>query len=134
MSDPDSKAPPDPLAGALLVIADCRAWPQVRARLDEHGLSEVLGPEGLLQVMAAWQGERAHALSDPELAGELAHWAGGGGYREHLAGFNALPPAALLAEAERRGWFVQALPGGRKVVNPPTGKPLVVPEGPAPEA
>ncbi|SDH24754.1 hypothetical protein [Roseospirillum parvum] len=127
----ESETPRDPVAGALLVIGDCRAWPQVRARLDEHGLSEALGPDGLLRVMAAWQAERAGALSDAELTAELRHWAEGGTYQSHLGGFNALSPETLLDEARRRGWFVQSLPGGRGVVTPPTGKPLVLPETPS---
>lgn len=72
------------------------------------------------QARAAWR------LDDARLQAELAHWAEGKGYADHLDGFNALSPRALVDEAERRGWFVRRLGNIKALVNPPDGRPLAI--------
>lgn len=116
------------MTAALALVDEHDTWQALRAALDERGLAARLGSAGIEQVLQAWQGRAAWRLSDGQLAQELAHWAGGGTYATHLSGFNAVAPAALVTEAERRGWFVRRL-GAKALVNPPDGKPLAVPTG-----
>lgn len=114
------------LHAALALVDEHDTWQALRAALEERRLAARLGAAGIEQVLAAWQAKAAWRLSDGQLAQELAHWAGGGTYADHLAGFNAVSPAVLVAEAERRAWFVRRL-GVKALVNPPDGKPLAVP-------
>jgi hypothetical protein len=66
------------------------------------------------------------------LASDLAHWASGGNFKSHLAGYNAPDPASLAAAAAARGWFVRRLGSGRWLVNPPAGPPLTIAAMPDP--
>lgn len=116
------------LTAALALVEEHDTWQALRAALEEGGLAARLGAAGLERVLAAWQGRAAWRLTDAQLAQELAFWADGGTYAGHLSGFNAIAPAALVGEAERRGWFVRRL-GPKALVNPPEGKPLAVPTG-----
>lgn len=113
------------LATALDLVEEHDTWQALRAALEAAGLVPALGPAGLEVVLGKWQERAAWRLDDAVLAAEIAHWAGGGGYGDHLQGFNAIRPAALVAEAERRGWFVRRLASG-VLVNPPGRKPLAL--------
>lgn len=114
------------MESALFLVEEHDTWQALRAALEERGLAARIGAAGLEQVLSAWQARAAWRLTDAQLAQELAHWAGGGTYAAHLQGFNAPAPAVLVAEAERRGWFVRRL-GPKALVNPPDAKPLAVP-------
>lgn len=114
------------LRAALALVDEHDTWQALRAALEERHLAARIGAGGLEQVLAAWQARAAWRLTDGQLAQEVAHWAGGGSYADHLHGFNAVAPTVLVAEAERRGWFVRRL-GPKALINPPDGKPLAVP-------
>lgn len=116
----------DVLGRARALFAQSASWHDLRRRLDEAGLSQRLGAAALDDLLAAWHAQEAGKLTDPALAEELGFWAGGGGYADHLKGYNAIPPAVLVADARRRGWFVKTLDSGGVVVNAPAGRPLVL--------
>lgn len=113
------------LRRALDLVDEHDTWQALRAALETAGLAGPLGATGLERVLAAWQARAAWRLGDEQLTRELAHWAAGGGYHDHLDGFNAVAPAVLVDEAARRGWFVRRLASGA-LVNPPAGKPLAL--------
>lgn len=114
------------LRQALDLVDEHDTWQALRAALRAAGLTARLGPAGLERVLTAWQARAAWRLADSQLVRELEHWASGGGYADHLDGFNAITPGVLVAEAERRGWFVRRLASGGALVSPPEGKPLAI--------
>ena len=93
-------------------------------------LVEELGPEGMQDLLDLWHQRAAGALNDIELRIELGFWAHGGTYAQHLRGYQAIPPAALVAQARARGWFVRVGESGNAVVNPPGARPLALRLGP----
>lgn len=101
-------------------------WHEYRRLLDAEGLVDRLGADGMLQILDLWHCRAAVRLSDIELRIELGFWADGGGYAEHLKGFQAIPPTYLVAQAQVRGWFVRVGGSGNAVVNPPGARPLVI--------
>lgn len=125
MSADDAHSPA--LRDALDLIDEHDTWQALRAALERSGLAAAIGSGGIERVLHAWQARAAWRLDEAHLAAELAHWAEGKGYADHLDGFNAISPRALVDEAERRGWFVRRLGPAKAVVNPPSGRPLAVP-------
>lgn len=113
-------------ARALDLIERAPTWHEYRRCLDAEGLVDRLGADGLLDLLDVWHRRAAQKLSDVELRIELCFWAGGGGYAEHLRGFQAIPPAILVAQAEARSWFVRIGSSGVAVVNPPGTRPLTI--------
>lgn len=116
----------DPMQRARILLAGAPSWHELRRQLDAEGLGHRLGSAALDLLLLEWHRREAASLSPDGLAGELAFWAGGGGFASHLKGYNAVPPAVLIDEARRRGWFVRPLGSGGAVVNAPDGRPLVV--------
>lgn len=114
-------------AEALLERAD--TWPGFQRQLRDIGLSSALSAADMEALRDLWLARRAAGFADARLAAELRHWAQGRGFNTHLEGFHAVPPAALAAEAQRRGWFVRSLPSGH-LVSPPDGSPLHLPLSP----
>lgn len=97
-----------------------------RGRLQQAGIWQVLPADLADRLLDAYRAGKSSRMTDRDLTHDLAHWSAGLGFREHLAGFNAVPPAQLLKEAMERGWFCRRLPGGRAVVSPPSGPPLTL--------
>lgn len=120
----DSQSPA--LCAALDLVDEYDTWQALRAALDRQGLTATIGASGIERVLHAWQARAAWRLDAPQLTAELSHWANGGSYANHLDGFNAISPRALVDEAERRGWFVRRLGTAKAVVNPPNGRPLAI--------
>lgn len=116
---------------AMELIERAPTWHEYRRLLESEGLVDRLGADGMLSVLDRWHGRAAAALSDVELRIELGFWAEGGGYAEHLKGFQAIPPTHLVAQAQARGWFVKVGGSGNAVVNPPGARPLVIRLSPA---
>jgi hypothetical protein len=111
---------------ALQLLAEAPTWHELRRVLDAEGLVDRLGAAGMQALLEEWHRRAAKALNDIELRIELSFWAEGGSYAEHLKGFQAISPDALVAEARARGWFVRVGESGRAIVNPPGARPLVV--------
>lgn len=111
---------------AMELVERAPTWHEYRRLLDLEGLVDRLGADGMLAVLDHWHCRAAAALSDVELRIELGFWAEGGGYAEHLKGFQAIPPTHLVAQAQARGWFVRVGGSGNAVVNPPGARPLVI--------
>ncbi len=111
---------------ALELLDRAPTWHEYRRLLEAEGLVDRLGADGMLQILDQWHCRAASALSDVELRVELGFWAEGGGYAEHLKGFQAIPPTHLVAQAQVRGWFVKVGGSGNAVVNPPGARPLVI--------
>ena len=111
---------------ALDLIERAPTWHEYRRLLDSEGLIDRLGADGMLAILDEWHSRAAVALTDVELRIELGFWAEGGGYAEHLKGFQAIPPTHLVAQAQVRGWFVRVGSSGNAVVNPPGARPLVI--------
>jgi hypothetical protein len=116
----------DPMQRARAMLAEAPSWQELRRRLDAAGLTQRLGGGAVTALLAEWQRHEAAGLADAALTAELRHWAEGGGYAEHMRGYNAVPPTVLVEEARRRGWFVRPLGSGGAVVNAPDGRPLVI--------
>lgn len=114
---------------AVQLLARSPTWHELRRALESEGLVDRLGAAGMQSLLEEWHRRAANALNDIELRIELGFWAEGGGYAEHLKGFQAIPPMALVAAARARGWFVRIGESGRAIVNPPGAKPLVVRTG-----
>lgn len=114
---------------AVQLLARAPTWHELRRALESEGLVDRLGAAGMQFLLEEWHRRAANALNDIELRIELGFWAEGGGYAEHLKGFQAIPPTALVAAARARGWFVRIGESGRAIVNPPGAKPLVVRTG-----
>lgn len=112
------------------LLARAANWHEYRRLLEGEGLLDRLGPEGIQAMLAAWNARAAAALSDAELQVELGFWAEGGSYAAHLRGYQAIPPAELVAQARARGWFVRVGASGTALVNPPEGRPLTLRLGP----
>jgi hypothetical protein len=119
-------APDSFLRAALDLVDEHDTWQALRAALERENLASAIGSSGVERVLQAWQARAAWRLDDALLRAELTHWADGLGYAEHLDGFNAISPRALVDEADRRGWFVRRLGSGKALVNPPDGRPLAV--------
>lgn len=111
---------------ALDLIERSPTWHEYRRILDAEGLVDRLGADGMLDLLDEWNRRAALALSDVELRVELGFWAERGCYAEHLKGFQAIPPAHLVAQAEARGWFVRIGASGNAVVSPPGSRPLAI--------
>lgn len=111
---------------AMELVERAPTWHECRRLLEAEGLVDRLGASGMLDVLDHWHCRAAAALSDVELRIELGFWAEGGGYAEHLKGFQAIPPTHLVAQAQVRGWFVRVGGSGNAVVNPPGARPLVI--------
>jgi hypothetical protein len=132
-SDPDTDTARDPgpdlaaarQAMALLEVAE--TWPALRAALEAADLPRRLGASGMQRLADAWRRRTVGALTDAALILELRFWVEGGDLPHHPEGFRAPLPADLVAEAERRGWFVRPLGRGGWIVNPPDAGPLTVP-------
>lgn len=116
----------DPMQRARRLLADAPSWQELKRQLDTDGIVNRIGAAGVERLLAEWHGNEVAGLDDVALTQELGFWADGGSYDRHLKGYNALPPAVLIDEASRRGWFVRSLGSGGTVVNAPEGKPLVV--------
>lgn len=101
-------------------------WSELRDRWQRIGVWDRLDGGARDRLLAAWRQAAADRLSDRNLAADLAHWAEGGDFKGHLAGYNAPDPASLVRAAAARGWFVRQLGAGRWVVNPPTTRPLTI--------
>lgn len=101
-------------------------WSGLRAQWQREGVWDGLSGADRDRLLTLWQHAAAARLSDRDLAADLAHWASGGDFKGHLAGYNAPHPASLVAAAQARGWFVRQLGPGRWVINPPTGRPLTL--------
>ena len=112
-------------AMALLEVAE--TWPALRAALEAADLPRRLGAAGMQRLAEAWRRRTVAALTDAALVLELRFWVEGGDLPRHPEGFRAPLPADLVAEAERRGWFVRPLGRGGWIVNPPDAGPLTVP-------
>jgi len=111
---------------SLELLGRAPTWHELSRALKSEGLDEHLGPSGMQDLLCEWHKKAAHGLSDIQLAEEIAFWGNGGTYAEHLKGFQAVPPAALVDEAINRGWFVKKTPSGRAIVNPPQGRPVTL--------
>ncbi len=107
------------------LIAASDSWQGLKSKLEALGLTERMGADGMAEVARAWSMMAATALTDPQLISELRHWADGLGYREHLQGFEAIPPEVLAQEARRRGWFVRDMPSAL-LVSPPGVPPVKI--------
>lgn len=118
-------APTSILAEALRLLAGAGTWHELRQSLTERSLDTALSAADMDALLAAWHRRCAAALSDQALTQELRYWHDGGTFADHLEGFQAVPPEALVAEAAHRDWFVRTL-GSGAVVNPPDGKPLMI--------
>lgn len=116
----------DPMRHARALLAEAPSWQELRRRLDAAGLMRRLGSAALSELLGEWQRREAAGLDDAALAADLRFWAEGGDYAGHMRGYNAVPPALLVEEARRRGWFVRPLGSGGAVVNAPGGRPLVI--------
>ncbi|MGE4528118.1 MAG: hypothetical protein AB7D00_07100 [Rhodospirillaceae bacterium] len=114
---------------ALTLLERAPTWHELRRALEAEGLVDRLGGAGMQDLLAEWHARAAAALNDVELRIELGFWAEGGTYAEHLRGFQAIPPAVLVAQARARGWFVKQGASGKAIVNPPGARPLVVQVG-----
>jgi hypothetical protein len=112
---------------ALRLMETAGTWEELRGDLDRLGLINALDADQRQTLATLWDQRGVAALSNQALVEDLAHWASGLGRAEHPLGFKAPPPDTLVAEATRRGWFTKPLPGGKTIVNPPDGKPLIVP-------
>lgn len=117
--------PTPELTEARTLLLGAGTWHEFRRSLEERGLDKALHPDDMLDLMAAWNSRRAGALTDAALTQELEFWAAGGTFDQHLEGWQAVSPAALVAEAEQRRWFTRRMASGA-VVNPPVGKPLMI--------
>ncbi|MBK1666275.1 hypothetical protein CKO38_10795 [Rhodospirillum rubrum] len=115
---------------ALRVMAAAGTWEEMRGDLERLGVLGRLDGAQRLDLARLWERRGVEALDDRRLAEDLRHWAAGLGPTDHPLGFLAPRPAALAAEAARRGWFQRPLPGGRTLINPPDGKPVLLPPGP----
>ncbi len=124
MSDPGSAR-----ARALHLLMASPTWHELRRALEDEGLVDRLGAAGMQSLLEEWHSRAANALNDIELRIELSFWSEGGSYAEHLKGFQAISPGALVAAARARGWFVRVGESGRAIVNPPGARPLVVQTG-----
>ncbi len=95
---------------AVQLLARAPTWHELRRALDSEGLVDRLGAAGMQFLLEEWHRRAANALNDIELRIELGFWAEGGGYAEHLKGFQAIPPGgaggggagARLVRAHRR--------------------------------
>ncbi|WP_413206089.1 hypothetical protein [Rhodospirillum sp. A1_3_36] len=112
---------------ALRLMEAAGTWEELRGDLERLGLISALNADQRRALATLWDQRGVAALSDQALVENLAHWASGLGRAEHPLGFKAPHPDALVAEATHRGWFTKSLPGGKTIVNPPDGKPLIVP-------
>ncbi|EKV32601.1 hypothetical protein C882_2680 [Caenispirillum salinarum AK4] len=121
----DARSPA--MTAALDLVDEHDTWQALRAALEREGLASAIGSAGIEDILRAWQARAAWRMDDAQLKVELSHWADGLGYAEHLDGFNAISPRALVDEAERRGWFVRRLGPAKALVNPPDGRPLAIP-------
>lgn len=117
--------PSSALTEALRLLSGAGTWHELRQSLSERGLDKSLSAPEIEALLDAWHCRSASALDDRSLLNELRFWHDGGTFSSHLQGFQAVPPEALVAEAETRGWFVRIL-GSGAVVNPPEGKPLMI--------
>ena len=115
------------------LMEGAEVWQELKRRLDAAGLTERIGPEGLQVTLSHWHRTEARKLTDTLLTAELRFWANGGRYADHVRGFNAVRPHALIDEATRRRWFVRSMARGGWVVNPPDSQPLFLPAPTAPE-
>ncbi len=111
---------------ALRTLAVAGTWEELRGDLDRAGILSRLTGEERQMLGDAWAAREAGAMDDAALARDLAWWAAGGRPDDHPLGFRAPRPPVLVAEADRRGWFVRRLPGGKALVNPPDSKPLTL--------
>ena len=120
-------SPKDALSLAMHIMEAEKeqSWPGLKAKLEAQDVAEALGAEGLFTLMEAFLARATATLPDKRLAEELSFWADGGTYTTHLQGFQAIPPRALVKEAEKRGWLVKTLPQ-KTLVSPPEGKPLAL--------
>lgn len=108
---------------AMALIGTAESWQDLMRRLERDGFKDDLSPADEAALRALWQEWCAGQLSDTDLVRELRFWAEGGDFRDHLQGFNAVPPHALVAVAKTRGWLVKSLPSA-VLVNPPVGRPI----------
>lgn len=106
-------------------LSGAGTWHELRRSLSEDGLESRLTASDMQTLLGAWHAREAGRLSDAELTIELKFWADGGRYETHLAGYQAVAPAALVGEAEVRGWFVRRV-GFGALVNPPDARPLTL--------
>lgn len=113
------------LQDALKLLSGAGTWHELRHSLQERKLDLALGAEDMQILRDAWHTRRTQAMPDAALIAELAFWADGGGFDSHLEGFQAVPPAALLEEAQNRDWFVRRLPSAA-IVNPPEHRPITL--------
>ncbi|MCF8483500.1 MAG: hypothetical protein K9H25_24005 [Rhodospirillum sp.] len=112
---------------ALRMMDTAGTWEELRGDLDRLGILGVLDADQRRTLAALWEERGVANLGDHALVQDLTHWASGLGRTDHPLGFKAPRPDTLVAEAARRGWFTKPLPGGKTIVNPPEGKPLIVP-------
>lgn len=110
---------------AECLLAGAGTWHEFKTSLLERRLDLELSPADMDELRDQWQARHAAQLSDILLTQELEFWSKGGSFDQHLDGYQAINPGALLTEAERRGWFVRRLSSGA-VVNAPDGKPLML--------
>ena len=108
--------------GQLSELLDsARTWPEAKGKIERAPVSAHLDAAGWQAALQSWHRKAAARLSEHQLVDDLRHWSEGRSYTDHLDGYNALPPLALIAEARRRGWFVRELSGGGSVVSLPGG-------------
>lgn len=107
------------------LLAGAGTWHEFKTSLLERRLDLELSPADMDALRDQWQARNAAQLSDQYLAEEITFWSKGGTFDQHLDGYQAIGPGALLTEAERRGWFVRRLSSGA-LVNAPDGKPLML--------